>query len=152
MSRLIALPVAYQHALRELRKTATDDVAEKVNQVMAEGVSEAQIKNSLSAKFSRNGRDKPSAQQSAKSKFLAALDSIEGLDARRGYCREVLEDATRLVGWIFDEERSVVSVTEATDLETSMLHIESDTTLDDDLEECVDLSSVPDEVCKVGTN
>jgi hypothetical protein len=144
--------VAYQHALRELRKLASAVVIEKVQQVMDEGVSEAQIKNSLSAKFSRKGQDKPSAQESAKSKFLAALDSIKGCDARRSYCREVLEEATRLVGWIFDEESSVVTVTKAAALETSEVYIEFDPRPEADLEECVEFDSDLEEACEVAAN
>jgi hypothetical protein len=149
---LIALPEPYQHALRELRKTATEDVVKKVNQVMAEGVSDAQIKNRLSAKFSRKGQDKPSAQESAKSKFLAALDSIKGHDARRSYCLEVFEDATRLVGLTFDEKSSVVTVTKAAALETSEVYIEFDRPPEPDPEECVDFDSVLDEACELAAN
>ncbi len=150
--RLIALPVAYQHALRELRKTATEAIVEKVNQVMAEGVSDAQIKNSLSAKFSRKGQDKPSAQESAKSKLLATLRSIKGIGARRDYCREVLEVATRLVGLTFDEKSSVVTVTKAAALETSEVYIEFDRPPEPDPEECVDFDSVLDEACELAAN
>jgi hypothetical protein len=56
---------------------------------------------------------------------VAAFDSIKGLDARQGYCREVMEEATRLVGWTFFEQNCFVSISPAADLETTQRHSES---------------------------